>query len=165
MKTITFIRHAKSDRKQDVPDFERPLNDSGKNDAPLMGQVIKADFILPDLIISSPANRAKTTARFIAAETGYPEQEIVYLDDLYFADTETFLSIIRDMENDFDSIYMVSHNPGITYIVNRTSDKRVDHMPTCGVAQIQFNVKSWADIADKSGKMVRFDKPKNYKKG
>ncbi|MDA3820049.1 MAG: histidine phosphatase family protein [Candidatus Delongbacteria bacterium] len=163
MKTITFIRHAKSDRKQDVPDFERPLNDRGKNDAPLMGQVIKSDFILPDLIISSPANRAKTTARLIAAEIGYAEQEILYLENLYFADTETFLSIIRDMENNFESIYMISHNPGITYIVSRTSDTRLDHMPTCGVSQIKFDVSSWSDIEDKSGKLVRFDKPKNHK--
>ncbi|MFO7789449.1 MAG: SixA phosphatase family protein [Bacteroidota bacterium] len=163
MKTISFIRHAKSDRKQDVPDFERPLNDRGQNDAPLMGSVIKTDFILPDLIISSPANRAKTTSELIAAEIGYPEQEIVFIENLYFADTETYFNIIHEMENNFDNIYVVSHNPGTTYIVNRMSDTRIDHMPTCGIAQIEFDVKSWSEIMDKSGKLIRFDKPKNHK--
>ncbi|MFP4664509.1 MAG: SixA phosphatase family protein [Bacteroidales bacterium] len=163
MKTITFIRHAKSDRKQNVEDFERPLNERGKSDAPLMGKVIKKDFILPDLILSSAANRAKTTSRMIAAEIAYPEKEIVFLEDLYFADTETYFRIIRDMEDSFDNIYVVSHNPGTTYIVNRISNTRLDHMPTCGIAQIEFDVSSWSEIQDKSGKLLRFDRPKNHK--
>ncbi|MFO7878619.1 MAG: SixA phosphatase family protein [Bacteroidota bacterium] len=163
MKTISFIRHAKSDRKQNVEDFERPLNKRGQSDAPLMGQAIKKDFILPDLIISSPAKRAKTTSLLIAGEIGYPEKEIVFLEDLYFADTETYFRIIHEMEDNFDHIYVVSHNPGTTYIVNRISNTRLDHMPTCGIAQIEFDVNLWAEIEDKSGKLLRFDVPKNHK--
>lgn len=163
MKTISFIRHAKSDRPPELPDFERVLNDRGEREAPLMGKVIKDKFILPDLILSSSAYRAHRTSKLIATEIAYPESEIVLFDDLYFADTETYLDIIHDLENNFQNIFIVSHNPGTTYIVNRLSNTRLDNMPTCGIAQIGFETESWNEIEDKSGKILRFDRPKNHR--
>lgn len=163
MITVSFIRHAKSDRSINTSDFERPLNDRGLQDAPLMGKIIQEKYQKPDLILSSPAVRAKTTAQIIAKAIDYPEKEIQYIEDLYFADTETYLDIIRKLDTDFKHIFVVSHNPGTTYIINRVSNARLDYMPTCGIAEIEFDENSWANINDKSGKIKQFDIPKNHK--
>ncbi|MEA1873122.1 MAG: histidine phosphatase family protein [Bacteroidota bacterium] len=163
MRTISFIRHAKSDQTVNSPDFERPLNQRGKNDAPLMGTHIKSNYIQPDLILSSPATRAKTTAELIAKAIEYPETEIVFVEDLYFADTETFFKIIHETADDFNHLFIISHNPGTTYIINRISNTRLDHMPTCGIAEIEFDVNHWNKIQDKIGTLKRFDTPKMLK--
>jgi len=163
MRTISFIRHAKSDQRVNLPDFDRPLNQRGKNDAPRMGKHIKNNYIQPDLILSSPATRAKKTAEFIAKAIDYPETEIVFIEDLYFADTETFFKIIHETGDDFKHLFIVSHNPGTTYIINRISNTRLDHMPTCGIAEIEFDVNHWNEIQDKMGILKRFDTPKMLK--
>ncbi|MDA3911769.1 MAG: histidine phosphatase family protein [Bacteroidales bacterium] len=163
MRTISFIRHAKSDQSVNLPDFERPLNQRGLNDAPIMGEIIKNEYSQPDLILSSPANRAKTTTELIAKAIDYPETEIVFVEDLYFADTETFFEIIHQIDDNFKQVFIVSHNPGTTYIINRISNTRLDHMPTCGIAEIAFDINHWNEIQDKSGVLKRFNTPKMHK--
>jgi phosphohistidine phosphatase len=163
MRTISFIRHAKSDQSVNSPDFDRPLNQRGLKDAPMMGEIIKNTYTLPDLILSSPANRAKSTAKLIAKAFDYPETEIVFMEDLYFADTEAFFEIIHQLDDNFNHIFIVSHNPGTTYIINRISNTRLDHMPTCGIAEISFDVNHWREIEDKSGLLKQFDTPKMHK--
>ena len=162
MRTISFIRHAKSDQSVNLPDFERPLNQRGLKDAPMMGQIIKDKYLQPDLILSSPAMRAKTTAKLIAKSINYPETEIIFMENLYFADTEAFFNIIHQVNNNFKQLFIVSHNPGTTYIINRISKARLDHMPTCGIAEITFEVNHWSEIQDKSGVLKRFDTPKMH---
>jgi phosphohistidine phosphatase len=163
MRIISFIRHAKSDQSVNSPDFERPLNQRGLNDAPMMGKIIKKEYSQPDLILASPAKRAKTTAKLIAQAIDYPETEIVFMENLYFADTETFFEIIHQLDDNFKQVFIVSHNPGTTYIINRISNTRLDHMPTCGIAEISFDVDYWSEIQDKSGLLKRFDTPKMHK--
>ena len=88
-RTLTLIRHAKSSWKDaTLKDFERPLNKRGRHNAPLMGGVIQRSGLSFDRMVSSPAERAITTARLIAAELGYPEQQIQTLDELYDASAE-----------------------------------------------------------------------------
>lgn len=163
MKSISFIRHAKSPRPANVPDFERKLNERGMTDAPIMGKVISEEFIAPDLIISSSAKRAEITSRLIAKELNYPEEKIQFLDDLYFADTETYMEIISELDSEIKHIYIVSHNPGTTDIVNRISNARLDNMPTCGIAQIGFKIDEWKEIYIETGKLLNFDRPKNHR--
>ena len=163
MRTVSFIRHAKSPRPAGVPDFERELSERGLNDAPIMGKAISESFITPELIISSSAKRAKITSRLIAKELDYPEEKIQFLDDLYFADTETYMDIISKLDSDIKHIYIVSHNPGTTEIVNRVSNARLDNMPTCGIAQISFEIDDWSQIFEEKGKLLSFDRPKNHR--
>ncbi len=161
MKTITFIRHAKSSHSFDLPDFERPLNERGLSDASKMGQAMKDKFIMPELILSSSAVRAKTTAEIIAKEIHYPTKNICYTEKLYFIDNYSFLTLINETDDTINHLYIVSHNPGITDIVNRISNVNLDYMPTCGMAQIKFDVETWKDITEKSGSLLVFDLPKN----
>lgn len=161
MKTLYLVRHAKS--SWDNPalrDFDRPLNDRGKNDAPRMGKRLRKRGILPDFIISSSAKRARSTAKRIAEALGYPEKEIQLTETLYHAEPEVILSVIHRLPDSCNSVMLVGHNPGLTDFANQYIDVRIDNMPTCGVVAAQFDVRSWKDVGEAQGSLLFFDYPK-----
>jgi len=164
VKTLYIIRHAKSSwDATNVDDFERPLNDRGKRDAPRMGKRLKEKEIHPDLIISSPAKRAMSTGKRIARILGYPREAIKPDRELYHADEETILSVIHEIKDKFHTVVLLSHNPGLTDFVNALMDGEldIDNVPTCGVVAFQFDVDNWKDVTWGKGKMLFFDYPKS----
>ncbi len=163
MKDIYMIRHAKSDWSNGVSDFERGLNKRGLIDAPLMGEVLKQKSILPDLLLSSPALRAKLTAEKIAKKIGYKEEKIVYENSLYLADVRGFYHVIDNLHDNINSVMIVSHNNGITDFVNSLSKENIYNMPTCSIAHIRVSVDSWSYISAGGGELIFFDFPKNHK--
>jgi len=166
MRTIYLVRHAKS--SWDFPwldDKDRPLNKRGKHDAPKMGKLLKEKGEEPDLMVSSPAKRAFSTAKRIAKELNYPVKNIMKSDLLYMADMEDFFTVIRDAGKNVYKLMMFSHNYGITYFANYVSDSDIDNIPTCGIARIDFEINSWKDIESKKGKLIYFEYPKKYSDG
>ncbi len=164
MKTLYLIRHAKSSWKHPgLSDIERPLNNRGKRDAPLMGEKIKLREILPELIVTSPAIRARITAKNIALEIGFPEEEILVNDNIYDSSSTELINVIHDFDNKYNSIMMFGHNPGFTMINNYLTDHYIDNIPTCGVVGIQFST-SWKSIQSGSGKTLFFIYPKMFAK-
>ena len=162
MKTLYLVRHAKSSWKfPDLDDYERPLNKRGKRDAPLMGQYLKKQNIIPDIIVSSPATRAKRTSKIIAETLSYPKDKIKFIEDIYEASTLGLLDIAGKIEEKYESAMLVGHNPGMTYLANMLANVRIDNIPTCGIACISLNIKSWKEIAEKSGTLKFFEYPKN----
>ena len=164
MKTLYIIRHAKSSwDASNVDDFERPLNDRGKRDAPRMGKRLKEKEIHPELLLSSPAKRALSTAKKIAKVLNYAKDDIKTERNLYHADEETILSIIQGMKDKHNSVMIFSHNPGLTDFVNSlmTGEIDIDNIPTCGVVAFQLDVSSWKDVTWGSGKLLFFDYPKS----
>lgn len=163
MKTLYLIRHAKSSWKQpDLSDFDRPLNKRGKNDAPLMGEILSGKGINPELVIASPAKRAASTAKIIASEIGYPKEKIIFDKNIYEATGRRLLEIIAGVETRFNSVMLFGHNPGITVLSNNLSDRFIDNIPTCGVVALGFS-NSWDNLKMKSAKFLFFDYPKNHK--
>ena len=161
MKRVFLIRHAKSDWGQPgLADFDRPLNKRGKRDAPQMGKRLKTLGVAPDLIVSSPAKRAKTTARKIADELGYARDAIVLNEILYSAHPEDTLSIIRATDAVHDSVMIFGHNPTTTDAINLLSDYEVGDVPTCSVFCATFDVNDWKDIREGEGTFVFFEYPK-----
>lgn len=161
MKTIYLVRHAKSSWDDpSLRDFDRPLNDRGKNDAPRMGKRLRKRGILPDLILSSSAKRARSTAKRIAETLGYPEKEIQLTDTLYHAEPEVILSVIHRLPDSCNSVMLVGHNPGLTDFANEFLGVRIDNVPTCGVVAAQFDVRSWKDVGEAQGRFLFFDYPK-----
>ena len=163
MKTLYLIRHAKSswdDPWQD--DFDRPLNKRGQSDAPRMGKRLKEKDIHPDLLISSPAERAFSTCVIIAKKIGYKGENIHTDRKLYHASEDQLLFVVHQLNDGNDEVMLFSHNPGLTYFVNRICNEPVtDNVPTCGVVAITFPVASWKKITWGKGEMVFFDYPKN----
>lgn len=157
------MRHAKS--SWDTPglnDSERPLNNRGKKNAPFMGKLLKGKNEIPDLIISSPAKRAYSTAKRIAEEVSYPVKKIFKEEKLYMADTGEFLSVIGNTLQNINKLMLISHNSGITRFANFISGENLDNIPTAGIVRIDFDMDSWSQITETKGKMIFFEYPKKY---
>ena len=161
MKTLFLVRHAKSSwENPGLPDNERPLNKRGEKDAPRMGKRLTSRGVNPDILISSPALRAYSTAVKIAAEIGYPKDDIQTKAKLYFEGTEGLLDVICALIPRVDTAMLFGHNPTMTVSVNALAKTTIGNVPTCGIAEIQFDVESWEDVGKGLGKMQLFDYPK-----
>lgn len=160
MKTLYLLRHAKSSWKYpELDDFERPLNKRGKHDAPAMGQLLQSKNIIPDLILSSPANRAAMTARIIAENLSLPYHRINYNDLIYEAGSETLFDVVRTINSSVVSAILVGHNPGITTFANLVANHRVGNIPTCGIYGVELNIASWQEISEKCATFKFFEYP------
>lgn len=163
MKTLYVIRHAKSSWEDlDVPDFERALNERGKRDAPRMGKRLKEKSLHPDLIISSPAKRAYSTAKRIAEVLQYPKARIKTDQHLYHADEDSLLETVQSINDNHSTVLIFGHNPGLTEFANSlaVAEVNIDNIPTCGVIAFKIPVASWKDVTWKSANMLFFDYPK-----
>jgi phosphohistidine phosphatase len=146
MKTLYLVRHAKSSWDDPaLADKERPLDARGKRDAPKVGKRLAKAGVEPDLILSSSAKRALTTARIIAKELGYKRKSIVVVDRLYAAEPDVVLDTIQRLDNEAGCVMLFGHNPELTELAHRLSS-RITRMPTCAVAEFTFDVKSWSRI-------------------
>jgi phosphohistidine phosphatase len=162
MKTLILARHAKSSWKKPLPDHLRPLNKRGKRDAPMMGERLAKREIKPDAIISSPATRALATAKTIAQEIGYPQDEIRVDERLHGASAFELLEIIQEMDDHLDCVMLFGHNPGLTDLANDLGCD-IGNIPTCGVVEMKFDIDSWATVGDVDPTHVDFDYPKNLR--
>ena len=163
MKTLFLVRHAKSSwENKSVVDFERGLNDRGKRDAPFMAEILKEKKIKIDLILSSPAVRALTTAKIFAKEFGIPEKEIITNKDIYEASRKELLRILQETKDSVDHLTLFGHNPGLTYLSNYLCDFETDNIPTCGIVCMQLDFNSWKYLSSKSCSFKFFEYPKKY---
>lgn len=145
MKTLLLLRHAKSSWADErLSDFDRPLNDRGRQDAPRMGRLLRQQDLVPDLIIASPAKRAAATAKRAAEAAGY-EGEIRHADDLYLAEPEVYLTLARGVDDRINSLMLVGHNPGIEECVGLLAGHD-ELMPTAGLACFRLPIDRWADL-------------------
>lgn len=162
LKILYLIRHAKSSWKfPDLADFDRPLNKRGKRDAPVMANFLKTIEVRPDIIISSPANRASKTAQVIADVLSYSPDEIQYENDIYEAGTMSLFNIVSNTDDKFRTAMLFGHNPGMTYFANALANLRIDNIPTCGVVCIELSISSWSEIKESCGVLKFFEYPKN----
>jgi len=143
MKTIYLIRHAKSDWSEPfIGDIDRGLNARGRKSIPIIAKALKEKKIKPDIIISSPAKRAKLTIKGLLKELDR-SNKITYKDKLYMADTDTILSVVKEIEDKYDSVFIVGHNPGLTEFVNLMGDKTIENIPTLGIVALKCETKKW----------------------
>ena len=162
MKTLLLVRHAKSSwDASGISDFDRPLNERGKKDAPQMAKRLKDKAIEIDLFVSSPAKRARKTAKYFAAEFEVKKDGIQFVDDLYLASPSAFQKTITDLSDKKNTVAIFSHNPGITEFANALTNVRIDDMPTCSVFAIHVDTDSWSDFENAEKKFLFFDYPKN----
>lgn len=166
MKNLILVRHAKSSwDNAGLSDMERPLNKRGKHDAPMMGRILAGKGEKPDLIISSPAKRALSTAKRISVELGYERSSIKINNSLYMADNDDFLRVIGEVKDEVSCLMIFSHNYGITDFVNSITGESISNIPTCGIVKAELNLDSWSDIINTKGKMIYFEYPKKYTDG
>ncbi len=160
MKTVLLIRHAKSSWDNTVlKDFDRPLNDRGLRDAPLMAKRLLDKNINIDAFISSPALRAITTCTLFAKAYNN-EKNIITFKDLYNAPSQIFARAIKKTDDKFDTIAIFAHNPGITDFANSLTGARIDDMPTCAIFAVKTAAEHWADFENSLKQFWFFDYPK-----
>lgn len=159
MKKLYIIRHAKSSWKDmSLDDFDRPLNKRGKLNAPMMGDRLRAKKVLPDLILSSSAKRAKKTAKMIAERVDY-DKSIVFDKEIYEAGTNTLHTMLNEIDDTIDVVFLIGHNPEL----NMLAEKYVDfyeNIPTCGIVEIEFDIDKWIGVNKQNARLVSFDYPK-----
>ncbi|MCB0703703.1 MAG: histidine phosphatase family protein [Saprospiraceae bacterium] len=163
MKTIYLIRHAKSDwNNPSIRDIDRPLNSRGQRDAPFMAKMLAGRGAAPDKLVSSPANRALTTASYFAAELGIPLDQILENKTIYEASPTSLLREISHLDEQWNCVLLFGHNPTFTDVANRFSNQYIPNMPTCGVCKIESSATQWAEMDPINSQLTEFHFPKQY---
>ena len=159
-REIFLIRHAQSNEKQgDQKDIERDLTSIGLQNATRMGINFNNKKLAPDIIISSPATRAFTTAQLMAEQINYEDTRIHLNDEIYNASIRTLLQVINQLKDQWQKVMIIGHNPSVSYLVEYLTGDEVGDMNTCGVAHMKFKVKLWSDIGEKTGSLVSYEYP------
>lgn len=145
MKTLLLLRHAKSSwSNPGLADIDRPLNKRGKQDAPRIGSLLRELDLIPDLIICSPAVRARKTANAVSIESGY-EGEIDINEDYYYGDTEAFIESFYSLPKEIDCVMIVGHNPSLEeFLYDLTGESA--RMPTSALAQVLLPIDDWFEL-------------------
>jgi phosphohistidine phosphatase len=147
MRNLFIIRHAKSSWDiSGLPDAERPLNPRGLQDAPRMAALLKGMDVRPDLLVSSPARRAISTAVFFADAFGIDRASIEQIDAVYESSPATLQRIISQLPDTAYTVLLFGHNPTITELVNQYSDALIENVPTCGVVCLASTAPSWSEL-------------------
>jgi len=163
MKRLLLCRHAKSSwAEHGQQDDQRPLSARGERDAPRMGQRLAEHGTHPDLLVTSPAVRARQTAKLLADALGYPRAQIRLEPALYLADPATLLAVVADQDDGAACLLVVAHNPGLTDLANHLlPDLALDNLATGGVVAISFEADRWAALATAPRQLLYYDYPKN----
>ena len=162
MKRLSLIRHAKSDWNNfQLSDYHRPLNNRGLENAPSMGKRLFSLYGIPDLIISSGAKRAHTTAEFFASQSGYDKARIISNDDLYLASSSSIINIIQSIDNQSSNVWIFSHNPGISETITELTDRDLE-LKTCCICVIEKNTKIWSEVKKGNCHIINHMTPKDH---
>jgi len=161
MKAVIIIRHAKSSWDEpEVSDFDRPLNERGKEDAPKMAKRLLERNVNVDAFITSSAKRARKTAAIFIKEFGLDKENIILAPRLYLAGPEVFYETIAQAPATANIIALFAHNPGITEFANELTDVRIDDMPTCAIFAVKADITHWSQFKDAVKQYWFFDYPK-----
>jgi phosphohistidine phosphatase len=164
MKTLFLVRHAKSSWDDiALPDRDRPLNDRGKRDAPKVGKRLAKRDVKPDLILSSPARRALTTAEIIARKLDYKLKKMVVDDRLYAVGADDLLKVIHKLGENVECVMLFGHNPELTALAHRLSSE-ITHLPTCTAAEFRFDAKSWSKVGKAKPRRVALHYPRKSRR-
>ncbi|MGY3052499.1 phosphohistidine phosphatase [Pedobacter sp. UYEF25] len=161
LRQLILVRHGKSDWKNAPADadFDRTLNSRGKKNAREMAErLIKQGFTL-NLMVSSPAKRAKSTAKRFAEVFDYTN--IIFEPTIYEAGTSSLLHVVNNLDDQFQKVILFGHNPGFTDFANQLSKSDIYNIPTAGIVVINFPFHSWKMIGMGTGELALFDYPKN----
>lgn len=165
MKTLILVRHAKSSWDETrLPDRDRLLAEGGERELVKMGRRLAARDLRVDLIISSPALRALATAVGLARALGYRRKDIVFDERLYACRVEDLLAVLEAEGEGYKRVMLVGHNPEFLALLQHFCPD-IEHLPTCAVAELRFDCKSWVGLGKLEPEKLQLDYPKKNSKG
>ncbi|MCG8575997.1 MAG: histidine phosphatase family protein [Flavobacteriales bacterium] len=160
-KVIYLARHGKSDKKSGFGDFDRPLSERGKNDAVEMGKRLQKHNAQFDLVITSAAFRSKQTAELMSQKAPFTQDIVIHDSTLFRCSPSILINRIRGMNDSFNHIMLIAHNPAIASCAAYFQDKiTIKDFPTCGIMAIEFKIEKWAEIPDVKGDVLFYVYPK-----
>lgn len=163
MKTLYLVRHAKSSwADPGMRDFDRPLNERGMRNAPFMAGMFKQRGEPVDMLVSSPANRAISTARFFAKELGVRPEQLREEPGIYEAERSKLVRIVNALPDGAERVMLFGHNPGFSEVLEYLSESGSGDMPTCAIARIDLLVDAWSAVGKSTGTLVWLDYPKRH---
>ncbi|MFT5512233.1 MAG: phosphohistidine phosphatase [Bacteroidia bacterium] len=159
MKTLTVVRHGKSDWTHEVPDHDRPLNKRGKSDLPVVANRLNQLKCMPDVCFFSTARRATDTANGLLdyMHVGAKREQS---EHLYTFDGLDVIEFIKKIDRNANHVMIVGHNPGLTEVINRLSNVDLDNLPTLGFAQFRIDISYWSDVDTLEGELDFLEYPK-----
>jgi len=148
MKSLLLLRHAKSSWKDsELEDHDRPLNRRGMYDAPRMGQLLAELSLLPDLIVTSTARRAISTAQLVSEASGY-QGDIECRRALYLAGPQEYLAVLRAVRAERYRVLLIGHNPTMEDVIAALTGRR-ERMPTAALVHATVNIRAWKDLSER----------------
>jgi phosphohistidine phosphatase len=159
MKTLLLLRHAKSTWKDSgVRDFDRPLNQRGLKAAPTIGRLIRKRKLQPDLVLSSPAERARQTTQLVLEAAGL-KTELRYDERIYEASAARLFEIVSQIEDEANMAMLVGHNPGLEELVEALTGEARE-MSTAALACIELDIERWSKLRAGTNQLTWLVKPK-----
>jgi len=162
LKKLIIIRHSKSSWKDlSLGDFHRPLNKRGKTDGPIMANFLSSKINKICFLHSSSSVRTFETSKFFIDRIKF--NKIKYDDSLYHSSSFSILNMIRNYSDNFSSVAIIAHNPGLTNLINELTNIDLDNLPTTGIAEIDFNCLKWNNVSSKNSNLIEIKFPKQLK--
>ncbi len=165
-RELLILRHAKSDWNTDSPnDFARPLAKRGKKDAPQVGAWLYREGLIPDWVVSSPAKRAKETARQVCKSLEFKPKRIAWEPALYGADVPTLLKVLADCPSEAEIVLLIGHNPGLEELLRFLADEEVETppdgklLPTAALARLEMP-KDWRNLEPGCAQLLHIHRPR-----
>lgn len=160
VKTLYLLRHARAmDKASEQKDIDRELNSIGLQNSTRMGINFSKKNEEFDIIITSPALRAQTTASLIAEQIAYNTTKIHTNDEIYEASIRSLLKVVNQLKDEWNSVLIVGHNPSFTYLAEYLTREEIGDMTTCGVVKIEFKIDSWTEVSEGLGKLISYEYP------
>lgn len=160
MKTLYLLRHAKSSwAEPGCRDIDRPLNQRGLRDAPLMAQRLLDSGAELDLVVSSPALRTRTTAEIFSQVFQLQAEQLLFEPRIYLAGTGHLLQLVQQFDETANAIMLVGHNPALTDFANAMAGLAIENIPTCGLLTLSLAEEHWALADFGQASMLAFDIP------
>jgi len=155
-KTLLILRHAKSSWKDEkLKDIDRPLKRRGGEDAVVIGKVLTMAELVPQVILSSPAKRAKQTAELVVSEAKF-KGELRFVDAFYMGEPENYIGELKKLPDEIERVMIVGHNPGLEALL-QLLDGKVNSLPTGSLAYLVLDIKHWSDLTKSTvGELISF---------
>lgn len=159
-RELLILRHAKSDWDTGArTDFERPLAKRGRKAAPRVGRWLNEKGLVPDYVVSSPAERAKQTVMLACEQMGIAAEDIHWDSRIYHSSSGMLLNVLNESPPDAQRVLIAGHNPGLEmllqYLVVEDIPRQPDYklMPTAAVAHLEI-LSSWRDLEGGLAKLI-----------
>jgi phosphohistidine phosphatase len=162
MKTLLLLRHAKSSHKDEkLRDIDRPLNERGIADAKLIGALIRKKKVKPDLVLASPAERARQTAD-LALKSARVNVELKFDERIYEATSRALLKVVREINDTANTVILIGHNPGLEELLEKLTGE-APRLPTASLTRIELGLERWSEVQTGAGHLEYRVKPKELR--